>query len=64
MVGVVGVVGVVVVGVGGEYCPTTMITVLPFLTVVPPDGDCLRTTPLRCLFITVLVCCTTLNPAA
>lgn len=36
---------VVVVVVGGEYSPTTIVTVLPLATLVPALGDWLRTIP-------------------
>ena len=65
MVGVVvvGVVGVVVVGVGAVYWPTVIVTVLPFLAVVPGAGLCLSTIPFRLGRVTAFDCCTTLNPA-
>ena len=44
--------------------PTTIVTVLPFLALVPPDGLCERTTPFCACSLTFLVDWETLKPAA
>jgi hypothetical protein len=64
VVGVVGVVGVVEGEGDAVYCPTTIVTVLPFLAELPPPGDWRTTTPFLALFVTFLEVCVTLNPAA